>query len=390
MLDFQTAGESHGKGIVTVVSGFPSQLEIDPGFIQEQLSRRQGGFGSGPRMQMEKDEVEILSGIRWKKTIGAPIVTFVRNKDFSNWEKIMDPLGDRPFGYQDITIPRPGHADLSGAVKYHFRDLRNVIERASARETVGRCVAGSLARLFLRSFGIQVGGFVESIAGIISQIDVPFQEKIKASLPSPIYTFDLEKEREMIQAIEKAKREGDSVGGTFIVVASGVVPGLGGYCQTRDRIDARLAAALMSIPSVKGVEIGDGFLSSRLLGSQVHDEMGYCAAKKPFSIFRKTNHSGGIEGGTSTGEPIWVRCAMKPIPTLRKELVSVDIKTREEVSARYERSDVCAVPRGLVVGESMVAWVLAQTVQEKLGGDSMDEILDRFQAYLLYLERFPD
>ena len=388
MIYYETAGESHGIGITTVISGFPSQLPVDVNFIQSELARRQKGYGSGPRMKMENDTVEFLAGVRWQKTLGSPIAVLVRNRDSVNWKIQMDPLGDPPPDYHEVTVPRPGHADLSGTVKYQFTDIRNVIERASARETVGRCVAGSFAKMFLNQFGIVVGGYVESIGGIAASSEMSLEEKIKEALNSELATFDQEAAKKMTDAIDQARKEGDSLGGTFVVVALGMLPGFGDYNITTKRLDARLAERLMSIPSVKGVEIGDGFLSARLRGSEAHDAIYYDQARKPFSFLRSTNRAGGIEGGVSTGEPIIVRCAMKPIPTLQKGLPSVDIVEKSEVMARYERSDVCAVPRGLVVGESMVAWVIASAVREKFGGDSLKEVIENYQNYLNYLEDF--
>lgn len=388
MIYYETAGESHGIGITTVISGFPSQLPVDVNFIQSELARRQKGYGSGPRMKMENDTVEFLAGVRWQKTLGSPIAVLVRNRDSVNWKIQMDPLGDPPPDYHEVTVPRPGHADLSGTVKYQFTDIRNVIERASARETVGRCVAGSFAKMFLNQFGIVVGGYVESIGGIAASSEMSLEEKIKEALNSELATFDQEAAKKMTDAIDQARKEGDSLGGTFVVVALGMLPGFGDYNITTKRLDARLAERLMSIPSVKGVEIGDGFLSARLRGSEAHDAIYYDQARKPFSFLRSTNRAGGIEGGVSTGEPIIVRCAMKPIPTLQKGLPSVDIVEKSEVMARYERSDVCAVPRGLVVGEAMVAWVIASAVREKFGGDSLKEVIENYQNYLNYLEDF--
>lgn len=388
MIYYETAGESHGIGITTVISGFPSQLPVDVNFIQSELARRQKGYGSGPRMKMENDTVEFLAGVRWQKTLGSPIAVLVRNRDSVNWKIQMDPLSDPPPDYHEVTVPRPGHADLSGTVKYQFTDIRNVIERASARETVGRCVAGSFAKMFLNQFGIVVGGYVESIGGIAASSEMSLEEKIKEALNSELATFDQEAAKKMTDAIDQARKEGDSLGGTFVVVALGMLPGFGDYNITTKRLDARLAERLMSIPSVKGVEIGDGFLSARLRGSEAHDAIYYDQARKPFSFLRSTNRAGGIEGGVSTGEPIIVRCAMKPIPTLQKGLPSVDIVEKSEVMARYERSDVCAVPRGLVVGEAMVAWVIASAVREKFGGDSLKEVIENYQNYLNYLEDF--
>ena len=388
MIHYETAGESHGMGITTVISGFPSHLPVEIDFIQNELYRRQKGYGSGPRMKMEKDTVEFMGGVRWQKTLGSPIAVLVRNRDSVNWKMQMDPLGVPPPDYHEVTIPRPGHADLAGMVKYQFNDLRNVIERASARETVGRCVAGSFAKLFLSQLGIIVKGYVESIGGIIAAAEISLEEKTEKALSSDLYTYDQQAAEKMKEAIDQAREKGDSLGGTFVVVAFGMIPGLGDYTSAPRRLDAQLAGALMSIPSVKGVEIGEGFLSAQLLGSNVHDAIYYDPDRKPFSFFRSTNRSGGIEGGVANGEPIIIRCAMKPIPTLPKGLPSVDIIKKSEEIARYERSDVCAVPRGLVVGEAMMAWVLASAVREKFGGDSMEEVKSNFRNYTKYLKDF--
>ncbi len=388
MIHYETAGESHGTGITTLISGFPSHLRVDIDFIQNELVRRQKGYGSGPRMKMEKDTVEFLGGVRWKETIGSPISVLVRNRDSVNWKLQMDPLGDPPSDYHEVVVPRPGHADLAGMVKYRFTDIRNVIERASARETVGRCVAGSFAKMFLNQLGIGIGGYVESIGGIIAEGEMNLEEKIKAAHISELATFDQQATKKMMEAIDQAREKGDSLGGTFVVVAFGMIPGIGDYTSAFRKLDAQLAGGLMSIPSVKGVEIGNGFLSAQHFGSEAHDAIYFNQDRKPFSFFRSTNRAGGIEGGVSTGEPIIVRCAMKPIPTLKKGLPSVDIAEKSSVVSRYERSDICAVPRGLVVGEAMMAWVIASAVREKFGGDSMNEVKENFRNYLEYLKDF--
>lgn len=386
-LEFHTAGESHGRGILVFVSGLPAGMAVDLGFIERELARRRKGFGVSPRMSLEEDRVEVLAGLRWGKTLGSPLAFFVENAEYEKWKPLMDPVGERPENYEEITVPRPGHADLGGLVKYRFRDIRNVIERASARETVGRCIAGALAKLFLASFGVRIGGFVESIGGIrVSAEGRSWEEVFERALSSPLAT--LGREEEMEARIAQALEQGDTLGGTFIVAASGVVPGLGSYAEVYTRLDSRLAFYLMGIPGVKGVEIGEGFRGAELPGSAVHDAIFYDAGRSPFPFYRKTNRSGGIEGGVSTGEVIWVRCAMKPIPTLRQGLHSVDVVSKREVTARYERSDVCAVPRVLVVGEAMLAWVLADAYLEKFGGDTLEETLERFREYCLYLESF--
>lgn len=384
-LEFRTAGESHGKGILVYLSGFPAGMDIDVAFIEGELSRRRKGFGVSPRMDLEEDRVEVLSGLRFGKTLGSPLVFWVQNSEYEKWRPLMDPVGKKPEGYEPVTVPRPGHADLGGMVKYRFDDIRNVIERASARETVGRCIAGAVAKLFLRHFGVRVGGFVESIGGVRVEVeDRPFEEMVERALLSPLAAPD--KEEEMKRHIAEAIDSGDTLGGTFIVVAFHVVPGLGSYVELERRLDSRLAFYLMGIPGIKGVEIGAGFLGATLPGSRFHDEIWYDRGRAPFPFYRKTNRSGGIEGGVSTGEAIWVRCAMKPIPTLRRGLHSVDVVSKEDVVARYERSDVCAVPRALVVGEAMLSWVLACAYEEKFGGDTLEEAMGRFREYCTYLE----
>ncbi|BER92734.1 MAG: chorismate synthase [Candidatus Atribacteria bacterium] len=388
MLQYVTAGESHGKGIVVVIRGFPSNMEVDLNFINEELARRQRGFGSGPRMDMEKDRVEILSGIRFCKTIGSPIAILVENKDYQNWLDVMTPEGSPPPDYNPVTIPRPGHADLAGLIKYRFKDIRNVIERASARETVGRVVAGAFAKIFLRYFGVSVGGFVESIGGVRAEGDLTFLEKVARASHSLLRTFDKKQEEKMISLIEKAKEEGDTLGGTFVVGASGLVPGLGSYTEAELRLDSQIAGALMSIPGIKGVEIGEGFLSAQKRGSEVHDAIFYDSLREGFPFVRRSCYSGGLEGGVTWGDFLWARCAMKPIPTLRKGLPSVDLSTLEEVPARFERSDVCAVPRALVVAESVLAFVLAQNYYRKFGGDAIEETLEAYRNYQQYISNF--
>lgn len=385
-LSFRTAGESHGPGMVVLIEGLPSNLLLDIDFIHQELLRRRRGVGRSPRMEIEEDQIEILGGVRWKRTLGSPVAILVRNQDYQNWVDVMDPLGDPPPEYRGVTVPRPGHADLSGMVKYRFVDLRNVIERASARETVVRCVAGAIAKTLLSHFGVTVGGFVESIGSVVVEENMGWEEKIARARDSLMATFDPVKEREMVELVENARAKGDTLGGRFVVAGLGVVPGLGSYAQFEERLDARLSFYLMGIPGIKGVEIGEGFRSTFLRGSEVHDEIFYDASSSPFPFVRRTNRSGGIEGGISTGEVVWVRCAMKPIPTLLRGLQSVDIQSGEPVQARYERSDVCAVPRALVVGEAMVSWVLADAYRRKFGGDSLEEMLSNFEHYRSYLE----
>ncbi len=387
-LEFRTAGESHGPGMMVIIDGLPAGLTIDVEFIHEELRRRRGGVGRSPRMEWETDQVEIIGGVRWKKTLGSPLAFFIPNRDYENWTALMDPLGEVPPRYEEITVPRPGHADLSGMVKYRFTDIRNVIERASARETVARCVAGAVAKLFLAHFGVTVGGFVESIGPVVIGGEEDWHTKIMRARRSPLGIFDPAKEEEVMEIITKVRDEGDTLGGRFVVAALGVVPGLGSYVRPETRLDASLGFYLLSIPGIKGVEIGEGFRSAFLRGSEFHDEIVYDPTRAPFPFLRRTNRGGGIEGGISNGETVWIRCSMKPIPTLRRGLHTVDVRSKEVVQARYERSDVCAVPRALVVGEAMVAWVLACSYREKFGGDSLSETLASFSDYLTYLENW--
>ena len=393
MIRFLTAGESHGKSILTIVEGFPSNLELSAQYINHQLKRRQFGYGRGLRMKIESDEVEILSGIRFGKTLGSPIALKINNRDWENWTDVMsnENVSNPP---EKISIPRPGHADLTGTLKYNFDDIRNSIERSSARETAARVAAGSIARKFLSEFGIFIGSFVESIGGIYpkknfykelltNKIKDNFNAELflsKSDL-SPVRVIDKEQENKIVSKIKQSKKRGDTLGGTFILVASGVPLGLGSFMQYDRKLDADIASFIMSINAVKGVEIGIGFDSSEKFGSQVHDEI----ILKKKSITRKTNYSGGIEGGISNGLPIIVRAAMKPIATLMKPLNSVDLKEMKSVKSIRERSDFVAVPTCAVIGESMLAWVLAKHFISKFGGDSIEETKSNFNNYVNYL-----
>ncbi|HSV31034.1 MAG TPA: chorismate synthase, partial [Atribacteraceae bacterium] len=296
MLEYRTAGESHGKGIIALVSGLPAGLAIDFAFIDAELARRQQGPGSGPRMAIEQDRVEILSGVRWRMTLGSPIVGLIRNRDYQNWISWMDPEGTIPDGYQEITVPRPGHADLGGMLKYRFRDIRNVIERSSARETAGRCFAGALAKLFLASFGVIVGGFVEAVGETAAPPVEDFQTGVSRASQSTLRTYDPTAEVRMTESIEQARAAGETLGGVFVVAAFGVMPGLGGYAQASERLDGRIAQAMMSIPAVKGVEIGDAFRNARVPGSRAHDQIIAQPDRRPLALSRLSSHAGGIEG----------------------------------------------------------------------------------------------
>ena len=391
MIKFVTAGESHGKGLMTVVSGFPSNLEISEKYINNELRRRQLGYGRGLRMKIETDTAEIFSGVRFGKTMASPISMLIRNRDWENWTEKMsvEPI-DKEI--EKITIPRPGHADLVGSQKYNYDDIRNSIDRSSARETAARVAATAIAKKFLEELGINVGSYVESIGGVYPKdnfVDKLFScelpEKFSAKKineavdESSVRVFDEAHEKKIVNKIKVAKKRGDTLGGTFFVVVSGVPVGLGSFVQYDTRIEASLAHAIMSIQAVKGVEVGIGFEGAELFGSQVHDEI----VVKKDKFWRTTNHAGGIEGGITTGLPIIIRGAMKPISTLMTPLKSVDLATMKKVEARRERSDFVAVPACAVIAEGMVAWVVAEFVLQKFGGDSMEETKANFESYVM-------
>ena len=389
MIRFLTAGESHGKALTTIIEGFPANLPVKESYIDLHLKRRQMGYGRGGRMKLESDAAEILSGIRGGKTLGSPISLIINNNDWNNWLDIMDI--EKPYGKKSkVSIPRPGHADLVGISKYGFDDIRNSIERSSARETAARVAAGSIARKFLEEFGIKVGSYVESIGGVYSNknfAETLFQNKIKRDFnawsmakkadTSNVRVLDKKHEQRIINKIKAAKKKGDTLGGTFVVVATGVPVGLGSFVHYDRRLDSAIAAAIMSINAVKGVEVGPGFKEAEQYGSKVHDEI----IKNGENFTRKTNRAGGIEGGISTGLPIIVRAAMKPIATLMSPIESVDLSSMRKVDARRERSDFVAVPACAVIGESMLAWVIAEHFLTKFGGDSMEETKDNFNNY---------
>jgi len=390
MIKLITAGESHGKGLTTIVTGFPSNLEISRDYINEQLRRRQAGYGRGLRMKIETDQVEIISGIRHGKTLGSPISMIIWNKDWENWKESMnaEPVDKK---IDKVTIPRPGHADLVGVTKYNFDDIRNSIERSSARETAARVAGCSIARKFLSEFGIHIGSFVESIGGIYSKENIAEKfllnklspnysaEKInKLSDKSSVRVLDKNQEEKIIRKIKLAKKKGDTLGGTFYVIVTGLPPGIGSFVEYDTRLEAELSLAVMSIQAVKGVEIGLGFKSAELFGSEVHDEI----ILKGETFSRKTNRAGGIEGGISTGLPLIIRAAMKPIATLMSPIQSVDLAKMKSVEARRERSDFVAVPACAVIAESMAAWTIAKLFLQKFGGDSMEEVKDNYSNYV--------
>ncbi|GAB4536037.1 MAG: chorismate synthase [Thermodesulfovibrionia bacterium] len=390
-LRFLTAGESHGRAMTVILEGIPSGLNISPDDINAELRRRQKGYGRGGRMEIEFDTVQILSGIRLGKTIGSPITLLIENRDWQNWKDIMA-VEERDIDIPMVSRPRPGHADLSGAIKYDTHDIRDILERSSARETASRVAAGAVAKRFLSGFGIRIMSYVVEIGGIRAQIPNPTSQVHEERLlrifekaeRSPVRCPDKGAENAMIKRIDDARARGDSIGGIFEVIALGVPIGLGSYTQWDKRLNARLAHAVMGIQAIKGVEIGLGFEMSRRSGSEVMDEILYDNSR----FYRRTNNAGGIEGGISNGMPIIIRAGMKPIPTLRNPLSSVDIVTKKRFSATYERSDVCAVPSASIIAEAMTALVIADALLEKFGGDSMKEVMRNYKGYLRQIERF--
>ena len=390
MLRFVTAGESHGQALIAWISGVPAGLPIDFEFIHRDLQRRQLGYGRGGRQKIEKDRVEALAGIRHGQTIGAPIALRLENRDWANWEKAL-PVENTPDAEQarrTLTAPRPGHADLAGGLKFNLHDARYILERASARETAARVAAGAIAKLLLGQFGCTVLSHVIAAGKVRLERAASWTEveAICKNLESPLRCVDPATEMRMKAEVDQALRAGNTVGGIFEVIAHNVVAGLGSHAQWDEKLDARLAQAVMSVQAVKGVEIGVGVTAATSYGSEVMDEIGYDAAGKRFT--RATNRAGGLEGGITNGEDVVVRGYLKPISTLRTPLGTVDMVTKQAVSAAYERSDVCVVPAGGVVGEAMVAVVLAQAFMEKFGGDSLAETRRNFDAYRRQLQSF--
>jgi chorismate synthase len=387
-LQFVTAGESHGRCLTAIVEGLPAGLPVDEEAVNSQLRRRQAGYGRGDRQKIEKDAVQLLSGVIDGRTTGAPVALQIDNRDWPNWEKRWA-AGTGSPELPALTVPRPGHADYAGMIKYGLDDARLVLERASARTTAVRVAAGALVRLLLAQFGIAVGSYVSEIGGVVAQTpDLPAHELWSLAENSDVRCPDEQAASRIRVAIDAARAEGDSLGGCFVVTATGVPVGLGSHVRWERRLDSRLAAAVMGIQAIKGVEIGPAFENARRPGTQVHDEfvpMGERAGRQgdnpesgprhPAAVTRPTNRAGGIEGGMSNGQPIVVHAAMKPIPTTVTPLRSVDLATGEETTTQYQRSDVCAVPAASIVGEAMVAWVLADALLEKVGGDSLSEML---------------
>ncbi len=390
MLRFVTAGESHGQALIAWVSGLPAELPVDLDFINGELHRRQLGYGRGGRQKIEKDRVEAISGIRHGQTIGAPIALRVENRDWPNWEKAMpvEDVAGAEEAQRPLTAPRPGHADLAGALKFNFHDARYVLERASARETAARTAAGALAKLLLRAFGTEMLSHVIAVGKAALGREATWEEiqAVCANLDSPLRCVDAAAEARMKEEVDRMLRAGDSVGGIFEVVAHNVVPGLGSHTQWDEKLDGRLARAVMSIQAVKGVEIGTGVTSATSYGSEVQDEIHYDGARKRFR--RSTNRAGGLEGGITNGEDVIVRGYLKPISTLRRPLQTADLGTKQPVKAAYERSDICVVPAAGVAGEAMVAFVLAEAFLRKFGGDSLGETRRNFEGYLRQLDEF--
>ncbi len=377
---FTTAGESHGKALAAIIEGLPAGLNIDISEIDYELCRRQQGYGRGGRMKIEKDEVEILSGVRHGKTLGAPIAILIKNLDFKHWEDVMSSeeieVDDKKS--RVVKRPRPGHADLAGGQKFQTRDLRDVLERASARETAARVACGAFAKQLLAKFGIEIKSHVVKLGSIPEKpLRKSWNEILRISEDAPLNCADEEAQKKMVELVDEAKEKGDTLGGVFEVVAKNVPVGLGSHTSWGEKFDGRIARAFMSIPAVKAVEIGGGVENASLFGSEVHDEIEYRDGK----FTRTKNRAGGLEGGITNGEELRVRGYKKPIATLRKALRSVDIDSKKEDLAAFERSDITAVPAAGVIGEAMLAIELANALREKFGGDSLDEMRDNFDSF---------
>ncbi len=390
MIRFTTAGESHGQALVCVLEGMPAGVPLLAADVDEQLARRQQGYGRGRRMQIERDQVELLAGIRAGETLGSPIAMLVRNRDWKNWTEIMDPAprpADPEPRRRAVTRVRPGHADLTGMLKYDRSDARDILERASARETTARVAAGAVCRRFLAEFGVRIGSHLSQLGGVDAARPEPMPADINAAADdSSLRTLDPVAERLMVERIDAAKRDGNTLGGICEVVADGLPVGLGSHVSWDRKLDGRIGAAMMSIPAVKGVEIGIGFEAARLSGSEVHDEI-IRDAGRPLAgnVRRRTNRAGGLEGGMTTGEPLVVRVAMKPISTLMRPLQTVDVATGNAAAATAERSDVTAAPAMGVIAEAMLAIVLADAFIEKFGGDSLGEARRNYDGYVSHV-----
>jgi len=383
MIRFITAGESHGPCLTAIIEGMPSNVPIDIDFINKRLAERQGGYGRGGRMAIEKDTAQILSGVRNGLTLGSPITLQIKNKDWENWEKVMSPICVEEE--RKVTKPRPGHADLAGAIKYQHEDVRNVLERASARETAARTAVGAVMECLLQQFGMDVYCHVVQVGPVKSELSFDSSDETLQKLDnSSLRCLDTDVEAQMIEFIRQAKINGDSVGGVVEVIVHGSPIGLGSYVHWDRKLDARLAYAMMGLNAIKGVEIGLGFETASQTGSQVHDEIFYSQEK---GFYYGSNHAGGIQGGMSNGQPIVVKAAMKPIPTLYKPLRSVDLHTKEMYEASIERSDVCAITATAVVSRAIVATEMAMAMVDKFSGDSLQEMKRNFESYQEYVKQ---
>lgn len=379
MLRYLTSGESHGQSLISILDGVPANIELDFEEINKELKKRQGGYGRGDRMQIERDKINILGGVRGKKTLGGPISIEIKNKDYENWTKYMDPMEEVDLETRKVSNVRPGHADLVGCLKYDFEDARNVLERSSARETASRVAVGAICKQILKNFNVEFTSHVVNIGGVEDKNLYEF-DYIKENVDtSQIRCVNKNLEEKIIERIDKAKSEGDTLGGVVEIRVKNIIPGLGSYTQFDKKIDGQLAMHLMATQAIKGVEIGIGFDVSSLAGSCVMDEISY---DKNEGIKRATNRLGGIEGGMTTGEEIIIRCAMKPIPTLYKPLNSININTLESYSASIERSDNCAVPACSVVCENVVSFVICNHFLEKIGGDNLNDLKSNYNSYI--------
>ena len=391
MLRFTTAGESHGRALIAIVEGLPAGLPVSVSSINRELERRQWGYGRGGRMKIERDRAEILSGVRHGQTLGSPVALMIENKDWKNWTDVMSAEAREgeiaPERARRVKRPRPGHADLAGGLKYGARDLRDILERASARETAARVACGALARQLLAAFDVKILSHVVQLGGV-PVVPLELQWERIAAIPddAPLRCGDEGAQARMVALVDEKRREGDTLGGIFEVVARGVAPGLGSHTSWEEKLDGRLAQAVMSIPAVKAVAIGAGVEASAWPGSAVHDEIDYDGAARAFT--RPTNRAGGLEGGITNGEELRVRGHLKPISTLRRALRSVDIDTKEPEPAAFERSDVTAVPAAGIIGEAMIALVLARAMREKFGGDSLTEMRRNFDGYCQQLRDY--
>jgi chorismate synthase len=386
MLRYLNGGESHGKGLIAVLEGIPSGLPLTADDINRDLSRRQKGYGRGGRMRIEQDRVEFWSGVRKGETLGTPITLYVANRDWENWKDIMAPEPGPLAAEKVVTCPRPGHADLVGAIKYNHRDIRNVLEKASARETAIRVAVGSVAKRLLTEFGMQVYSYTVELGGVKASLEgLTTEQAFRLAEESEVRCPEAKSSALMVERIREAKHKGDTLGGVFEVVVTNPPLGLGSYAQWDRRLTGRLAMALMSIQAMKGVEVGMGFESARKFGSEVHDEIFY---DRKTGFVRGGNNAGGLEGGITNGQPIVLRTAMKPIATLYSPKKSVDIQTKAPVEATIERSDICTVPAAGVVGEAVVAYEMAAAMVEKFGGDTLDEMRRNYDSYQAYVKQF--